>query len=74
MNGLTWKCHICGDERPDEQIGVRSTDISSDYDMPEGTLTQNVRHCRDRPECILAARKYKFAEPDERVIDAAKGD
>ena len=49
---MTWKCHICGEERPDECISVRSTDISETYGLPEGTITQNVRHCNDNGSCI----------------------
>jgi hypothetical protein len=41
---LTWTCHICGDERPDEMIGVFKH-------YHPGGLQENVRYCLDRAGC-----------------------
>ena len=49
---LIWKCHICGRERPDSCISVRTIDTSANFDLPPGTMTQNIRYCNDDPNCI----------------------
>lgn len=46
--GLTWTCHICGDERPDKLISVLS------YPIFEGAK-RNVRYCNDRVACLEGA-------------------
>jgi hypothetical protein len=56
----TWTCHICGQERPDELIGVISTDVSHEYNLAAGTMTQNVRYCTDNKACAEAAKTYRF--------------
>lgn len=50
----TWKCHICGEERPDACISVFTTDTSAGYNLPAGTMKQNVRYCS---QCKEAAQK-----------------
>jgi hypothetical protein len=47
MEGLTWTCHVCGDERPDDKI-----DVFSVVENVRGVIVQqNVRYCNDRIEC-----------------------
>lgn len=46
MSFDTWKCHICGKERPDANISVMSKPIAG---LPGAT--QNIRYCNDREEC-----------------------
>ena len=59
MPALTWTCHVCGAERPDERISV----YSSNTTLPSGvTMTQNVRYCNDRPACIEGARDVSWFE------------
>lgn len=60
---ITWTCHICGRERPDELIGVCCTDISAELGMPAGTMGQNVRYCLDEPECREKAKEFRFTQP-----------
>ena len=60
MNNLTWKCHVCGAERPDAQISVFTRDLSEDSGLPEGTMLMNVRYCNDKPECIEGAKTFNF--------------
>jgi hypothetical protein len=57
---LTWTCHICGEERPDEKISVRTADLSGEHNFPPGTMKQNVRYCNDRPACIEGAKTFRF--------------
>jgi len=53
---ITWTCHVCGDERPDDKISVFST-IRLIGDVP---VTHNVRYCNDRPACITGSTKVDF--------------
>lgn len=52
-NPLTWTCHVCGDERPDEWISV-FTD-SEPIAGTDAEMTVNVRFCNDRRDCIRGA-------------------
>jgi hypothetical protein len=55
---LTWTCHICGKERPDDKISVHS-----EIDMGSGiTMTQNVRYCNDNEDCINKAKTFSHFE------------
>ena len=57
---IKWRCDVCGQIRPDDKIDVFVTDISVEYDFPEGRATQNVRHCNDSPFCIEKAKNISF--------------
>ena len=57
---LTWKCHICGEDRPDQFISVFTTDISAKFRLPHGTIEQNIRFCNDRPQCQQKAPLKQF--------------
>ena len=51
MDAGTWKCHVCGDERPDDKISVYTT-----TDMVNRVqIDTNVRYCNDRPACAGGA-------------------
>jgi hypothetical protein len=55
---LTWTCHICGQERPDDKISVEQHKVR----MP-GTnqqVMENVRYCNDKAECANAAPEFSF--------------
>ena len=53
----TWKCHICGEERPDDKISVLSKPL-----VINGQVCgeQNIRYCNDRPTCIEEAKEFSF--------------
>ena len=57
MEKLTWKCHICNDERPDERISVLTKPL-----IINGAACgeQNIRYCNDRPGCIDGAQSKDF--------------
>lgn len=55
-----WKCHVCGDERPDEKISVLTRDKSGEFGFPLATIMENVRYCNDRKECIEGAKNVEF--------------
>jgi hypothetical protein len=57
----TWTCHVCGDERPDSAISVFTSTVTVNG-VP---ITQNVRFCNDREDCIQKAPTIKFFRPDE---------
>ena len=67
MGELTWKCHVCGEERPDRFISVFKTDISKQHGLPEGTMIQNVRYCNDRINCIEKAKNFSFFKKGEKI-------
>lgn len=50
---LTWTCHVCGAERPDDKISVASATFPVAGGRAEGTV--NRRYCNDRTECKAAA-------------------
>lgn len=57
---LTWTCHVCGEERPDDKISVfKSTVEMKGVRIP---ITQNVRYCNDRQSCIEGAPNINFVE------------
>jgi hypothetical protein len=58
---LTWKCHICGDERPDSKISVFHKHGTLAGGFP---YQQNIRYCNDRPVCRDAAPQFDFIKPD----------
>ena len=53
----TWKCHICGEERPDDKISVLSKPL-----IINGQVCgqQNIRYCNDRLACIEGAKEFSF--------------
>lgn len=51
---MTWTCMVCGDERPDAQIGVAYRPLRGMEDGFPGTRV-NVRYCTDRPACAATA-------------------
>lgn len=53
---LTWTCHVCSDERPDSKISV-SVNKRKIGDVP---ITENVRYCNDRQECVEAAKGVRI--------------
>ncbi len=53
MKSLTWKCHVCGEERPDMKVSVFTKPIVIDGRM---CGNQNIRYCNDKPECIEGAK------------------
>lgn len=54
---MTWKCHVCGVERPDAAISVASRTEMINGRVP---MEINVRYCNDNPSCIDAAATYSF--------------
>jgi hypothetical protein len=54
---LSWKCHICGENRPDARISVRSTPLIIN-DMEVGS--QNIRYCNDKQSCIEESKTFSL--------------
>ena len=67
--GLTWKCHVCQEERPDHMIAVFRVDVSDDFGLPPGQAFNNVRHCIDRPRCIKDAETIRWVPPRVEEVD-----
>jgi len=53
----TWKCHICGEERPDDKISVVTKPLIING---QACGEQNIRYCNDRPACIEGANEFSF--------------
>jgi len=60
LERLTWKCHICGEERPDDRISVRTIDRSAEMGLPPGTFQENIRYCNDNAECVERSKTFRF--------------
>jgi len=57
MNDLTWTCHICGQERPDDKISV----LTKKLIMNGGVIAdENIRYCNDSAACIEGATVFSF--------------
>ena len=55
FDNLTWTCHICKKERPDDKISVRQHPlIINGRQLGE----QNVRYCNDNIECIEGSKNF----------------
>jgi len=57
----TWKCHICGEERPNGKISVLTKPLIINGQVVPGA-GQNIRYCNDRPACIEGAKEFSFFE------------
>jgi len=58
LSNLSWTCHVCGEERPDDKISVHS--VTKTTRMIE--IKQNVRYCNDRVDCIEGAKKINWLD------------
>ena len=54
---LTWTCHICGDTKPDDKIGVLSKPLKVGGNV---VGKKNIRYCNDRQKCIDGAEDFSF--------------
>jgi hypothetical protein len=64
---LEWTCHVCGELRPDDKIGVYSR-VSTRFGVE---LTENVRYCNDKPDCFEKAKAVTFLpEADEDRVNS----
>lgn len=62
MQNLTWICHVCGKERPDNKISVLSS--TKPLGRTHVPITQNVRYCNDNPDCREGATKINWIDND----------
>ncbi len=58
MNNLEWRCHICNRLRPDDRISVYSRIVT----VQGISITENVRHCNDNPECVEGAKEKSWVK------------
>ena len=60
-DGLTWKCHICGEIRYDDKISVRQRPL-----IIKGRVigNQNIRYCNDNYDCIEKSKTHTFIDHD----------
>lgn len=69
FDDLTWKCHVCGDERPDAAISI----CKVPFEIAGIPSTQNIRYCNDRADCSSKAPSISLfkAEPSEADISGS---
>lgn len=65
---LTWSCLVCGRERPDEAIGVTHQPVPGAEHLYPGIARFNVRHCIDRPSCVLIASRPDWLRLRKAVL------
>lgn len=51
----TWRCHVCGDERPDAAISV----VKRPWLNVSSRAFVNLRYCNDQSDCRQQARWWK---------------
>ena len=56
------RCLCCGRRRSSTELGIFTTDLSSEFDLADGTLTQTVLYCRDDSECRGAAQTLRLIQ------------
>ena len=54
----TWKCHVCGEDRPDNKISVLTKPL---FIQGRNIGEQNIRYCNDKDECKEKAKTVSFA-------------
>jgi len=62
LTRLTWKCHICGEERPDDKIWVVTKPLIINGEV---VGEQNIRYCNDRRRCVLGAKEFSFFKEEK---------
>ncbi len=55
---LSFRCRVCNEMRPNDQISVKSLDTSKKFNAQPGTIKQNFNYCNDRTSCTTAAEKW----------------
>jgi len=60
FKNLSWVCHICEKERPDNKISV----LSKPMNIPGIVAEQNIRYCNDKSECIEGAKTFSFVKEE----------
>jgi hypothetical protein len=58
--GAQVRCSCCGRTRSWTDLETFTTDLSSDFDLAAGTLTQTVLYCRDDSECRGTAQTLRL--------------
>ena len=53
-------CSCCRRTRCLTDLGIFTTDLSSDFDLADGTLVQTVLYCRDDSECRGTAQTLRL--------------
>ena len=71
------RCSCCERTRFRTELGTFTTDLSSEFDLADGTLTQTVVYCRDDSECRGTAQTLHLIQgepvPALSDVDRAPG-
>ncbi len=57
------KCDVCGKQRQEAFIDVLKNDRSTEFDLPTGTFTENIKFCNDNSNCFFGAEKVRLTGP-----------
>ena len=60
--GETVRCSCCGRTRSWTELGMFTTDLSSEFDLAEGAVTQTVVYCRDDSDCRGTAQTLRLIQ------------
>jgi hypothetical protein len=71
LDSLTWRCHICGEVRPDAKISVRTKRHKIDGEV---VFEENVRYCNDKVACRVGSQSFSFFPSIEPSIEENKSD
>lgn len=71
---FSWRCHVCGDERPNSKISV----AKHIHRFPKGfEVANHVRYCNDRDICTEVAMLKNFEgialeKAGEEIVELSK--
>jgi len=70
LGTITWTCHICKQERPNDRISVISLPL-----IIQGRVCgeQNIRYCNDKQERTEKAQNFRGWIKDEQMRQMRKG-
>src|SRR6266436_1051354 len=60
--GKHMRCLCCGRTRSWNELGTFTTDLSFDFGLTHGTLTQTVLYCRDDSDCRGTAQTLRLIQ------------
>ena len=60
--GEHMRCLCCGRTRSWNALGTFTTDLSFDFGLAHGTLTQTVLYCRDDSDCRGTAQTLRLIQ------------
>ena len=60
--GKHMRCSCCGRRGSEIELGTFTTDLSSEFDLADGTLIQTVLYCREDSDCRGTAQTLRLIQ------------